>query len=794
MKSICELISRVMLFCMILIVTTNNLYAQQVVLSDQFDSGDALWTSGWIDNSSASVTVSIDTTGKLSGKNSYKIAVRNGGPDIYRIQRNANLPLDAGYIYTFSFLAVADSNAKINALFETAGDPYTKRLNDTIVVTSTPQRFTYSMTSTESVPTNMVKLHFGGQQNNGRTIWVDSIIVTRVVVPGRKPVVVEAESGTGGSNYPVMQSGGVTYISPTTNNGNLTYPGDSSRIKTYQVTFADSGSYNLFARVRVGANNFNDDSFFYGHGFGIKDTASANDWYMVNGLASAGFSDAGAYVDGPGSLGSGVWKWINITKNVYNSKGDSFYVSMDSLTRIFQIASREDGLDIDKLAFGKTYLYFTVVNLDSIQGGSTSMTSTVIDSSLIWKGPALAAGQYKFLGNVPNEPPENPFANYWTQLTPGNAGKWGSVAGAAADTSRWNWNVLDAQYNYAMTNHLVYKHHNLIWGAQQPSWISSLDSATQYNWIETWIKKVGQRYPKIDMVDVVNEPLYGHNQPDGENGRANYIKALGGTGTTGWDWLINSFKLARKYLPHAKLLINEYGIINDNQATTSYVQIINLLQQQGLIDGIGVQGHRFELEGGDTTTFKNNLDRLAGTGLPVYISEFDLGNIGDSGTPDDNKQLQLYQKIFPVLWRHPAVKGITLWGYTPPTWQVTVYLVRSDGTYRPALKWLADFIKNNPTGVEITNSGVPSAYQLKQNFPNPFNPTTEIQYSVPRSGHISLKVYNLLGQEVATLFDGVRPSGNYIATFNGAGLANGVYFYRFVASNFTDSKKLLLLK
>jgi len=55
-------------------------------------------------------------------------------------------------------------------------------------------------------------------------------------------------------------------------------------------------------------------------------------------------------------------------------------------------------------------------------------------------------------------------------------------------------------------------------------------------------------------------------------------------------------------------------------------------------------------------------------------------------------------------------------------------------------------------------------------------------------------VYNLLGQEVATLFDGVRPSGNYIATFNGAGLANGVYFYRFVASNFTDSKKLLLLK
>jgi endo-1,4-beta-xylanase len=778
-----------------LILNAVTLQAQEVVLSDEFNSGDGLWTSGWIDAGSTSVTVSIDTTGKLSGKNSYKIAVSGGGSDIYRIQRNASLALDAGYVYTLSFLAVADSNAKINALFEIAGDPYTKRLNDTVVVTSTPQIFTYSMTSTENVPTNMVKLHFGGQQNNGRTIWVDSITVTRVVLPGRKPVVVEAESGTGGSNYSVMQSGGATYISPTTNNGNLAYPGDSSRIKTYQVTFADSGSYNLFARIRVGANNFNDDSFFYGHGFGIKDTASAEDWYMVNGFASAGFSDAGSFVDGPGSLGSGVWKWINITKNVYNSKGDSFYVSMDSLTRIFQIAGREDGLDIDKLAFGKSYLFFTVVNLDSVQTGSTTMQTTTVDSSLIWKGPALAAGQAKFLGNVPNEPPENTFTNYWTQLTPGNAGKWGSVAGSAADTSKWNWNVLDAQYNYAITHHLVYKHHTLIWGGQQPSWISSLDSASQYNWIETWIKKVGERYQKIDLVDVVNEPIITHNPPDGGNGRANYIKALGGTGTTGWDWVINAFKLARKYMPPTtKLLVNDYGIINDNASTYIYLQLINLLKAQNLIDGIGVQGHRFELEGADTSNLTYNLNRLGATGLPVYISEFDLGNTGDTGTPNDNQQLQLYKKIFPVLWRHPAVKGITLWGYIPPTWQATVYLVNSDGTGRLALFWLAQFVKDNPTGVETSAAALPAQYQLEQNFPNPFNPSTQIQYSIPRNGHVLLKIYNLLGQEVATLFEGTQNSGTYTATFDGSKFSSGVYFYRLQADKFVETKKLMLMK
>ena len=61
---------------------------------------------------------------------------------------------------------------------------------------------------------------------------------------------------------------------------------------------------------------------------------------------------------------------------------------------------------------------------------------------------------------------------------------------------------------------------------------------------------------------------------------------------------------------------------------------------------LSVQGHRFELERADTNVLKRNLDRLAATGLPIYISEFDLGNLGNSGTPDDEQQLQLYKKIF----------------------------------------------------------------------------------------------------------------------------------------------------
>ncbi|MCG6913679.1 endo-1,4-beta-xylanase [bacterium BMS3Abin03] len=417
----------------------------------------------------------------------------------------------------------------------------------------------------------------------------------------------------------------------------------------------------------------------------------------------------------------------------------------------------------------------------------------VVDSSLIWKGPALATGSPKFLGNAADSP-DNNFINYWTQLTPENAGKWGSV-GTTTDTTQWNWNGLTNSYNYAKNNGLIFKDHCLIWGAQQPSWISDLDSAQQINYIETWIRMVGQKYPDIDMIDVVNEPLNGHNPPDGGNGRANYKNALGGNGATGWDWVIKSFELARQYIPNAKLLINDYGIINDNVSTTNYLQIINLLKDRNLIDGIGVQGHRFELESADTNTIKGNLTRLAATGLPVYISEFDLGNLGDSGTPNDNQQLQLYKKVFPILWQHPGVAGITLWGYIEDQiWQTTCYLVRSNGTARPALWWLAQYIKDHPVGVSETASGLPSEYKLEQNFPNPFNPTTNIRYSIIKTTKVVLKIFDILGREVQTLVNSEQAPGQYIVKFDAQNLASGIYFYQINAGNFTATKKLMLLK
>ncbi len=97
-------------------------------------------------------------------------------------------------------------------------------------------------------------------------------------------------------------------------------------------------------------------------------------------------------------------------------------------------------------------------------------------------------------------------------------------------------------------------------------------------------------------------------------------------------------------------------------------------------------------------------------------------------------------------------------------------------------------------GVRQTSSVVPSSFSLSQNYPNPFNPSTKIKYSIAKAGYVSLKIYNILGQQVATLGNQYQTAGNYTATFDASRLASGIYFYRLNAGSFSAVKKMLLLK
>lgn len=304
---------------------------------------------------------------------------------------------------------------------------------------------------------------------------------------------------------------------------------------------------------------------------------------------------------------------------------------------------------------------------------------------------ALAAGQDKFLGSAHSPLQARDFARYWNKVTPENGGKWGEVE---AERDVMDWGRLDAAYRMAKDNDLPFQMHVMVWGNQQPEWIKALPPDAQRAEIEEWFAAVAGRYPDIDFVEVVNEPLHDPPSKDDEGG-GNYIQALGGDGATGWDWILASFRLARAHFPRAQLMINEYSVSNDPQATRRYLEIIRLLQAEDLVDAIGIQGHAFS-----TTTetpmsvHRANLDALGATGLPVYVTELDIDGA------DDAAQLRDYQRIFPVFWEHPAVRGITLWGFRPGLWrsEQQAYLVRPDGSERPALQWLRRYVRGEAIG------------------------------------------------------------------------------------------------
>ena len=119
----------------------------------------------------------------------------------------------------------------------------------------------------------------------------------------------------------------------------------------------------------------------------------------------------------------------------------------------------------------------------------------------------------------------------------------------------------------------------------------------------------------------------------------------------------------------------------------------------------------------------------------------------------------------------------------PPVGTVEYRLkqIDNDGSFKYSSTVEASFMK-------------PDNFALAQNYPNPFNPTTTIQYTIPNAEHVTIKVYDELGREITTLVNENKEAGHYIVTFNGSSLASGIYYYRIVAGNFDEVKKLQLLK
>jgi endo-1,4-beta-xylanase len=499
------------------------------------------------------------------------------------------------------------------------------------------------------------------------------------------PVIVEAESGSGGADFVLTSEDEVTFVQIAASTATPAAPGSAARVLSYAVELPAAGEYELYARVRIGAGGGGDDSLFYGNGFGEKDPLLDTDWIIANGLSNVGYSQPEQIV--AGALGLPLepgFRWINLSEFDGGEAPLRFTVTEDALAQTLQLGAREDGLVIDKLAFVESAVSQTVAELDAGLPGNI-LPPPPPPRACVPGGPALGSGHDKYLGGV-HSPAQLPnFTSYFNQVTPENAGKWGSVEGTRDVMA---WDGLDAAYAFAKENGFPFKMHTLIWGNQQPAWIETLPPDEQLEEIEEWYAAVAERYPDIDQIEVVNEPL--HDPPTSPgNGGGNYAEALGGAGATGWDWIITSFRMARQYFPTSQLLLNDYSIINNPDDVIRYKEIVALLQADGLIDGVGEQGHAFST-GGDVAVMAESLDSLAELGLPLYITELDIDG------PTDEVQLADFQRLFPLFWEHPAVAGVTIWGYLPGHWRTTqgAFLALAGGTERPALTWLREYLGN----------------------------------------------------------------------------------------------------
>lgn len=301
----------------------------------------------------------------------------------------------------------------------------------------------------------------------------------------------------------------------------------------------------------------------------------------------------------------------------------------------------------------------------------------------------LSSNPDKFLGNITTgnnqvDYGKEAFHTLWNQITPENATKWDACEGSRGN---YTFSGADQSANYAKKWGFPFKFHTLVWGSQFPGWVKNLSVSDRNKAIVAWFDAVKKHYPNLEIIDVVNEAIDGH-QAD-----THYIKdALGGGGKTGYDWIIKAFEMAHERWPDAILIYNDFNTFQWN--TDQYIDLVRTIRDAGApVDAYGCQSH--DLTDCSFDKFKSSMTRIQRElKMPMYSTEYDIG------TNDDALQEQRYKEQIPYMWEADYCAGVTLWGYIyGQTWTGSTEngtkgnsgLIR-DGKDRPAMTWLREYM------------------------------------------------------------------------------------------------------
>ena len=381
----------------------------------------------------------------------------------------------------------------------------------------------------------------------------------------------------------------------------------------------------------------------------------------------------------------------------------------------------------------------------------------------------LSTNPDKFLGNIttgwPGSMDYNGFkySEYWNQVTPENGTKWGTVEGTR---NSYYWSGADPAFKYAKEYGFPFKFHCLVWGSQYPNWIKNLSAEDRYKAIEKWMDKVKSKYPDLELIDVVNEAIDGH-QAD------TYLmrEALGGNGETGYDWIIKAFEMAHERWPNAILIYNDFNTFQWN--TDQFIDLVRTLRDAGApIDAYGCQAH--DLGGVSQNTFKSVMAKIQDAlKIPMYITEYDIGDTNDSN------QKWNYQQHFPVMWEADYCAGVTLWGWMyGNTWiddkntgEKGISGIIKNKKERSALTWLREYMQTDAAknakspfpGMKKEASVYVRPESLRGKVGDPINIEVRASMRTKTIDHIDLYVNDQL---VETMYEAPYTI-SYVPTDNG---------------------------
>lgn len=702
-------------------------------------------------------------------------------------------------------------------------------------------------------------------------------------------ILLEAENADSiGADFQIVEEQNVTYITPETDFGGATNPGSEDKLLIFTVTFEAAGTYDLYTKVRVGPDGANDDSFYFARTFGSRPVDQDSGWVRINNIGN-GAENPNDYVLGPDENAAGnlVFKWINASETGEGAEGGTiFTVTEDTLTYTFLIGSRENGLDIDKIAFGNSELFYTVSNLENEEAGVVEIPEEE-DVPVLYVNlsdslrPVTHAGSGALYGITETIPvsieefvaPLNP--RMYVQPAQSGTGHQWNFAEALPVAQRLEgitntevtirlpdinpnfpynfigWEAWEEEVRKTIQQKLDSGLNNIygyeIWNEQHGTWNEEANGGDFFStlWKPTY-DLIRELDPDARIIGP-SDSYYSRSRiqqflefcDEDENDCLPDVMCwheLGGPdNVTGNIRNYRDLERSMRIKP-LPISINEYSSVNrpEEGAPGLHASFIAKFEREGiesaaiswwfppnagrlgsLLTDQGLErtgGWWFfkwygEMDGYMATVTPpsvngDGLDGFASLDADNEVASILFGgnliggaNIEISGIPESfGDSVEVMHEYVEWQDRASAVDGptfVSLETRSNETGSITISTELLDPMfgYRLVVTPVGKMVANE----ETTNHN-PSVFKLNQNYPNPFNPNTVISYQLPVNSEVSLKVFDMLGREVATLVDGRRSAGTHQVSFNASNLASGMYVYRLVVGDFVSTKTMMLIK